>query len=75
MSYENKPTQRELEILSLLSTGLQYKEIADHLFISEGTVKQHLHKIYKKLAINNRTEATLWWLNHIREIKNDQCKI
>lgn len=52
-------TKRELEILEKLSQGLLYKEIALQLSpqISEGTVKQHIHKIYKKLQVNNRTEA------------------
>jgi len=50
-------TDREREILALLSEGLLYKEIADQLSITTGTVKQHLHKIYEKLQVNNRTEA------------------
>lgn len=50
-------TQREHEILNLLSTGLLYKEIAEKLSISLNTVKQHIHKIYDKLHVQNRTEA------------------
>jgi DNA-binding NarL/FixJ family response regulator len=50
-------SDREQEVLSLLSKGFLYKEIADHLFISIGTVKQHIHKIYDKLHVQNRTEA------------------
>lgn len=48
---------RELEILNLLAKGFLYKEIAEKLFISTGTVKQHIHKIYEKLHVQNRTEA------------------
>lgn len=48
---------RETEILELLSKGLLYKEIALKLTISTGTVKQHIHKIYHKLHVQNRTEA------------------
>ena len=50
-------TQREHEILQLLSKGLLYKEIGDMLGITTGTVKQHIHKIYDKLQVSNRTEA------------------
>jgi DNA-binding NarL/FixJ family response regulator len=50
-------SNRENEILQLLSKGLLYKEIADQLSISTGTVRQHIHKIYEKLHVGNRTEA------------------
>lgn len=50
-------TKREMEILELLSQGLLYKEIADESNIVIGTVKQHIHNIYQKLHVQNRTEA------------------
>lgn len=50
-------SDRELELLTLLSKGLLYKEIADKLGITTGTVKQHIHKIYDKLQVSNKTEA------------------
>ena len=50
-------TTREQEILQLLSKGLLYKEIGDQLGVTTGTVKQHIHKIYDKLQVSNRTEA------------------
>lgn len=50
-------TPRQIDILELLATGLPYKLIADQLDIAEGTVKQHIHHIYRKLQVNNRTEA------------------
>jgi RNA polymerase sigma factor (sigma-70 family) len=50
-------SQRENEILQLLAKGLLYKEIADQLHISTGTVRQHIHRIYEKLHVQNRTEA------------------
>jgi len=50
-------TERELELLNLLSKGMLYKEIAESLEITVGTVKQHIHKIYHKLQVSNRTEA------------------
>ncbi|HXB90678.1 MAG TPA: response regulator transcription factor [Puia sp.] len=48
---------RENEILQLLSRGLLYKEIADQLTISTSTVRQHIHRIYEKMHVQNRTEA------------------
>ena len=48
---------RENEILLLLAQGLLYKEIAEKLSIATGTVRQHIHKIYEKLHVQNRTEA------------------
>lgn len=50
-------TDRENEVLNLLAAGLLYKEIADRLQITHGTVRQHIYNIYKKLHVQNRTEA------------------
>ncbi len=48
---------RENEVLHLLAKGLLYKEIADKISISTDTVRQHIHHIYEKLHVQNRTEA------------------
>jgi DNA-binding NarL/FixJ family response regulator len=50
-------SDREKQVLELLADGLLYKEIGEQLFISIGTVRQHIHNIYKKLQVQNRTEA------------------
>lgn len=50
-------SKREREILELISKGFLYKEVAEKLFITTGTVKQHIHKIYEKLQVQNKTEA------------------
>jgi DNA-binding NarL/FixJ family response regulator len=50
-------SEREKEVLELLSKGLLYKEVSQRLKISTGTVRQHVHKIYNKLHVQNRTEA------------------
>ena len=50
-------TKRELSILKRLETGLSNKEIAEAIFVSEGTLKWHLHNVYGKLNVKNRTRA------------------
>jgi predicted ATPase/DNA-binding CsgD family transcriptional regulator len=50
-------TQRELEILRLLSTGMSDREIADTVYFTIGTVKWYNRQIYSKLGVRNRTQA------------------
>lgn len=50
-------TEREVEVLELLSRGLGNKKIARELFVSEATVKSHLSHIYTKLAVDTRAGA------------------
>ena len=50
-------TERELKILRLLKAGLGNRELAQSLFLSEATVKWHLHNIFAKLGVKNRTSA------------------
>ena len=62
-------TKREIEILKLISKGLINRDIANELFISERTVKNHISNIFKKIDVNDRTQAALF------SIKNDLIKI
>jgi DNA-binding NarL/FixJ family response regulator len=55
-------TQREREIVDLIPRGLSNKEVARQLNLQEGTVKVHLHNIYTKLEVSNRTALVLWRL-------------
>lgn len=50
-------TEREMEILSLIATGLKNKEIAATLFVSVNTVYYHTKNLYSKLGVNSRTQA------------------
>jgi DNA-binding NarL/FixJ family response regulator len=50
-------TKRETEILESLSKGLEYKQIAENLFIASGTVRKHVENIYRKLNVRNKMEA------------------
>ncbi len=52
-------TQRQLEVLNLISQGHPNKLIADYLDISEPTVKIHINQIFKELRVFNRTQAVL----------------
>ena len=52
-------TSRERQIALLVCTGLRNKQIAQRLDVTEGTVKVHLHNIYVKFAIRNRTMLAL----------------
>ena len=51
-------TERECQIVKLVSAGLPNKEVGRQLNLTAGTVKVHLHNIFSKLAINNRTALT-----------------
>ena len=50
-------SDREKDVLKLLSKGLMNKEVADNLFITIGTVRKHIQNIYEKLHVNTRVEA------------------
>lgn len=56
-SVAHELTRREVAILKRLESGLSNKEIAEAIFISEGTLKWHLHNIYSKLDVKNRAGA------------------
>lgn len=53
-------TVRELEVLKLLGAGKSNKEIANTLYITEGTVKNHITRILSQLEVRDRTQAALW---------------
>lgn len=59
----NKLTRREQEVLKEISKGLNNKEIADNLFITECTVKKHISNIFQKLNFRNRQEAIIYTSN------------
>ena len=57
-------TNREEEVLDLLTQGTTYKGVAGKLFISETTVKTHVNNIFQKLQVNDRTQAVLYAINN-----------
>jgi DNA-binding CsgD family transcriptional regulator len=52
-------TSREVEVLRLVAQGRSNREIATELFIAEKTARNHVERVYAKLGVNNRTQATL----------------
>lgn len=57
---------RENEVMDALAAGLLYKEIADELGVSESLVHKHVHNIFEKLNVHNRSEAiTVWYRERI----------
>jgi ATP/maltotriose-dependent transcriptional regulator MalT len=58
-SLTERLTRREISILQRLETGLSNKEIAEAIFVSEGTLKWHLHNVYSKLDVKNRSGAMM----------------
>lgn len=53
-------TNREIEVLRLLATGIPNREIASILFIAESTVKTHVEHIIAKLGVSDRVQAAVW---------------
>ena len=57
-------TIREREIVALVAQGYKNKEMAEKMFISEQTVKNHLHNIFDKLGVSDRLELALYAIHH-----------
>lgn len=53
------PTRRELETLRVCAQGYSVQAAAERLGVAQGTVKNHLQSVYRKLEVGNRTEATM----------------
>jgi DNA-binding NarL/FixJ family response regulator len=56
----DKLSQREHDVFILIGRGLSNREIASHLYLTEGTVKNHVTQILSKLQLRDRTQAALW---------------
>lgn len=59
-----KLTRRELHVIDLMGKGMSNMDIANALFLSEKTVKNHLTNIFRKLNVNDRTKAVLYAIKH-----------
>ncbi len=62
-------TKREYEVLTVIAEGLSNREIAERLFISEKTVKNHLSNIFRKLDVSDRIQAAIFaFKNNVKKI-------
>jgi DNA-binding NarL/FixJ family response regulator len=59
-----KLTEREIEVLRLIARGLNNKDISEQLFLSEGTVRNHVSAILAKLGVSDRTQAAVIAIQH-----------
>ncbi|SDD42799.1 response regulator transcription factor [Nocardioides lianchengensis] len=57
-------TDREAEILALITQGYSNDEIARHVYLGINTVKTHIRKAYRKIGVSRRAEAVLWGIDH-----------
>jgi two-component system, NarL family, nitrate/nitrite response regulator NarL len=72
-SRERSPlSQREREIVQLVAQGFKNKEMAEKMFISEQTVKNHLHNIFDKLGVSDRLELALYAIHKGLHINSDR---
>lgn len=66
-------TDRELNILLLISKGLKNKDIAETLFLSEKTVKNYVTNVFRKIRVDDRVQATIFAIkNNIEEFANNK---
>jgi len=63
---------REKQVVGLIAQAKLNKEIAYELHLTEGTIKEYLNRIFRKLGISNRTELAIWALRQ-RSTPADQC--
>lgn len=56
-------TEREIEVIELIAQGLSNKEIAEKLFLSEGTIKNYISSILSKLELKHRTQIAIYYLS------------
>jgi DNA-binding NarL/FixJ family response regulator len=63
------PTQREHELILLITRGLQNKEIAHAMKISENTVKAHIANILRKYKLHNRTQIAMMFAVHVELLR------
>ncbi len=64
LSKQDELTARERDVLVLLAKGYPNEQIAETLFIAEGTVKNHVTHIYDKLGVSSRAKAVAWAWEH-----------
>jgi DNA-binding NarL/FixJ family response regulator len=64
---------REKQVVNLVSQAKLNKEIAYELHLAEGTIKEYLNRIFRKLGLTNRTELAVWALSNHLTHQRDEC--
>ena len=62
-------SQREREIIVLIAQGYKNKEIAEKMFITEQTMKNHLHNVFAKLGVSDRLELALYTIHNSLHVR------
>ena len=57
-------TDRESEVLALITQGMSNAEVADLTYLSPNTIKTYIRSIYRKIEVESRTQAVLWGVEH-----------
>jgi DNA-binding NarL/FixJ family response regulator len=65
-----KLSDREIEVLRLVASGMANKNIARQLGIAERTVKAHLTNIFQRIGVTDRTQAALWARDHLADAED-----
>jgi DNA-binding NarL/FixJ family response regulator len=68
-AFLQKPSPQQLRVIEMVALGLKNREIAENLGTSEQLVKNHLHKIYAKIRVENRLKLALWYEQQVYEGK------
>ena len=68
ISRPQKLTSRQTQIAMLISEGLSNKEVGRRLKLAEGTIKLHLHNIYTKLGLRNRTALSVFTVQRVHDL-------
>ncbi|WP_217214830.1 response regulator transcription factor [Streptomyces sp. AC550_RSS872] len=70
-----KLSQRERQLMELLTAGQSVRDIAREMFLTEKTVRNYLSRIYGKLEVRGRSEAILRWLGHMGAAATDDAPV
>jgi DNA-binding NarL/FixJ family response regulator len=57
-------SEREIEVLRLIGTGVTNHEVADRMFLSINTVKSYIRSAYRKIGLTSRSQAVIWAIDH-----------
>lgn len=68
MTFSQSLTERELQIIKEVATGKNNKEIAETLFLSDGTVRNYISQLLEKLTLRDRTQLAIYYYQHLRKI-------